>query len=85
MRIIGTDDFKREFKKLPADAAKLYKKQEKVFEKNWLDPRLHLKRIKEFLGVYSFRVMRRYQELLYFGKNEAIFFSVGHRKDIYKK
>jgi mRNA-degrading endonuclease RelE of RelBE toxin-antitoxin system len=49
-----------------------------------LVPRLHIKRIKELPGVFSFRITRRYRVLFYFRNGEAIFFKIGHRKEIYR-
>jgi len=84
MIILKTEDFIGEFKKLPSEIKRIYLKNEEIFQKNWLDPRLHTKRIKELKGVYSFRITRRYRVLFYFRDGEAIFFSIGHRKDVYK-
>jgi mRNA-degrading endonuclease RelE of RelBE toxin-antitoxin system len=84
MIILKTEDFIDEFKKLPSEIKRIYLKNEEIFQKNWLDPRLHTKRIKELKGVYSFRITRRYRVLFYFRDGEAIFFSIGHRKDVYK-
>jgi len=84
MIILKTEDFVDEFKKLPSEIKRIYLKNEEIFQKNWLDPRLHTKRIKELKGVYSFRITRRYRVLFYFRDGEAIFFSIGHRKDVYK-
>lgn len=84
MAIRKTSDFTDAFRKLPRDAQRLFRKQEKVFAENWLDPRLHVKRLKELPGIYSFRVTRRYRVLFYFDRNDAVFFSIGHRKDIYE-
>lgn len=78
MVIYKTEDFIKEFKKLPTEIKKLYQKNEEIFRKNWLDPRLHIKRIEELKGVYSFRITRRYRVLFYFRNEDAIFFSVGH-------
>lgn len=83
MIIHKTEDFIREFEKLPSEIRKLYYRQEKIFKTNWLDPRLHIKRVKELKGAYSFRITRRYRVLFCFRNEEAIFFSIGHRKDIY--
>ena len=80
-----TEDFIKEFEKLPSGIKTLYYKQEIIFKTNWFDPRLHAKRIKEFKGTFSFRITRRYRVLFYFRNGDAIFFSIGHRKDIYKK
>ena len=84
MLIHKTPDFNRELEKLPSEIKKFFQKQEVIFKENWLDPRLHTKRIKELLGVYSFRITRRYRALFYFKDKEAIFFIIGHRKEIYK-
>jgi mRNA-degrading endonuclease RelE of RelBE toxin-antitoxin system len=85
MIIRETEDFKKDFKNLPSQVKQLFQKQKSIFEENWLDPRLHLKRIKELAGVYSFRVTRRYRVLFYFRNSEVIFFKIGHRKEIYRK
>jgi mRNA-degrading endonuclease RelE of RelBE toxin-antitoxin system len=84
MVIHKTRDFINEFEKLPSETKRLYRKQEVIFKANWLDPRLHIKRIKELRGVYSFRITRRYRVLFYFQDTNAVFFSVGHRRDIYR-
>ena len=83
MSILKTEDFIKGFKRLPAEIKRIYCKQEDIFKTNWLDSRLHTKRLKELKGVYSFRITRRYRVLFYFRNEEAIFFSVGHRKEIY--
>ena len=84
MTIKETADFLGELKKLPLEIGNFFKKQKSLFGKNWLDARLHTKRIKEMPGTYSFRITRRYRVLFYFkNAEEAVFFSIGHRKDIY--
>jgi mRNA-degrading endonuclease RelE of RelBE toxin-antitoxin system len=85
MIIIETEDFKKDLKNLPSEIKRLYQRQKDIFKENWLDPRLHTKRIKELFGVYSFRITRRYRVLFYFRNGEAIFFKIGHRKEIYRK
>jgi mRNA-degrading endonuclease RelE of RelBE toxin-antitoxin system len=47
MIIIETEDFKKDLKNLPSEIKRLYQKQKVIFKENWLDPRLHTKRIKE--------------------------------------
>lgn len=84
MRIRKTSDFSDGLKQLPSDIKRLFKKQEIIFNVNWLDARLHAKRLKELSGVYSFRITRRYRVLFYFRGDEAVFFAIGHRKDIYE-
>jgi len=84
MTIHKTQDFIDNFGKLPSEIKKLYRKQETIFKADWLNSRLHIKRNKELKGVYSFRITRRYRVLFYFREGEAVFFSIGHRKDIYR-
>jgi len=83
MTISKTENFLSHFAKFPNGIKKIYAKQEAIFEANWLDPRLHAKKIKELKGVFSFRITWRYRVLFYFRDRGAVFFSVGHRKDIY--
>jgi mRNA-degrading endonuclease RelE of RelBE toxin-antitoxin system len=84
MVIRKTGNFLGYFSKLPKDIKDIYENQEEIFSTNWLDARLHSKRLKELNGVFSFRITRRYRVLFYFKDKEAIFFSIGHRKDIYE-
>lgn len=84
MFILKTEDFIKWFEKLPVEIKTIYHKQENIFKINWLDSRLHIKKLKELNGVYSFRITRRYRVLFYFrGNEEVIFFSVGHQKEVY--
>lgn len=83
MTIIETEDFRKDLEKLPRNIKKLYNKQKLILKNNWLDPRLHIKRVKELPGVYSFRITRRYRTFFYFRNNEIIIFKIGHRKHIY--
>lgn len=85
MEIIKTSDFEKSFAKLPADTKRLYFHQENLFLKNWRDPRLHVKKVKDLGHAFSFRITRRYRVLFYFqNPNRAIFFDVDHRKDVYR-
>ncbi|OFV96671.1 MAG: hypothetical protein A3H28_03765 [Acidobacteria bacterium RIFCSPLOWO2_02_FULL_61_28] len=84
MVIHKTDDFLEELLRLPKPVQQLLERQEHIFRENWLDPRLHTKRIKEMPGVFSFRITRRYRALFYWKGEEAVFFSIGHRKDVYR-
>lgn len=85
MIIIKTEDFIKELGRLPNEIKKIFQRQEFIFKENWLDQRLHTKRVKELPGAYSFRITRRYRAFFYFRDNEeVIFFNIGHRKDIYK-
>lgn len=66
MKIIKTDDFERAFRKLPKEVQHLYFTQEKRFQENWHDPRLHIKKVRALLFAFSFRITRRYRALFYF-------------------
>jgi hypothetical protein len=39
IRIIETDEFIKDFKKLPSSIQKIYQKQKNIFQANWLDTR----------------------------------------------
>lgn len=85
MEIIQTDDFERSLNKLPKEIQRLYFTQKSSFQKNWCDPRLHIKKVKILPHALSFRVTRNYRVLFYFQHAEtAIFFDIDHRKDIYR-
>ncbi|MEK7624560.1 MAG: hypothetical protein AAB404_02495 [Patescibacteria group bacterium] len=85
MIIRETDDFLKESKELPLEIRKLFQKQKSLFNKNWLDIRLHTKRIKEMPGVFLLESPAVTERFFYFRNvDEAVFFSIGHRKDIYQ-
>lgn len=84
MEIVKTGDFERSFEKLPKEIQRLYQVQEKRFETDWHDPRLHIKKVRTLTFALSFRITRNYRVLFYFqSKERAIFFYVDHRKDVY--
>ncbi len=85
MTIYKTPIFVKRYEKLPKEVKRLYKKQELLFKENWLHFSIHTKKINELPRVFSFRITRKYRVLFYFINNTAVFFSVGHRKDVYKK
>lgn len=85
MKIIKTPDFDRSFNKLQKNIQRLYLIQEERFLFNPRDPRLHIKKLKEFNEAFSFRITRKYRVLFYFQNLvAAIFFDVDHRKDAYR-
>jgi mRNA-degrading endonuclease RelE of RelBE toxin-antitoxin system len=84
MEIIRTDDFLKDFRGLPKAAQRFLSQQERRFIRNRFDPRLHIKKLKELAGAYSFRVTRRYRVLFLFRGGKVVFFAVGHRKDVYR-
>ena len=85
MNIIKTSDFERSYQSLGLDIRRLYLIQEKRFSLYTRDPRLHIKKLKDLDGIFSFRVTRNYRALFYFQNSETvIFFDIDHRKDIYR-
>ena len=77
-------DFLKDLNKLPKNIKKILKLQEEIFTQNRFDRRLHIKKIKGGIDSHSFRITRNYRVIFYFRDEEAIFFKIGHRKDIYK-
>ena len=84
MKVHTTRDFSKELQELPIEVSQYFEKQKILFEANWLDPRLHTKRLKELHGVFSLRITSRYRALFYLRNNEGVFFAIGHRKDVYR-
>jgi len=85
MNIIQTDDFQKALEKLPKEIQQLYFTQKMRFQLNWRDPRLHIKKIRSLQFAFSFRITRRYRVFFYFQNSDtAIFFEIGHRKNVYK-
>ena len=82
MQIISGNDFEKSLKKLHPDYQKLYEKQRQIFEKDWTDPRLQIKKLKGFKNIFSFRVTRKYRVYFQFKNlDTAEFIITGHRKD----
>lgn len=82
--IIETGDFSKKLDKLPENILKIYHKHKRIFSLNWLDARLHTKKL---IGSedYSFRITRNYRVIFYFYEDETVVFvDIGHRKDIYE-
>lgn len=84
MKALYTKDFLKDLENLPKDIKRIFKKQEETFIENWINPRLHTKKVKELAGCFSFRATQRYRVLFYFSEEEAIFFKIGHRKEVYQ-
>ena len=85
MKIIYADEFWKEFHALPGEIQRLYRKREDYFKKDWRDPRLHAKKLKEHPYPFSFRVTRRYRVLFAFIAIDTVLFgAIGHRKDSYR-
>ena len=85
MEIIRTRDFEKSLQKLSREIRQLYSIQERRFQKNPRDSRLHMKKVKGLASMFSFRITRRYRVFFYFHTEEqAVFFEIDHRKDAYR-
>lgn len=81
--ITETDDFKKKLDRLPKSIVRIYERQKNIFLADWLDSRLHIKKLIDING-YSFRITRNYRVLFYFYTDETVVFvDIGHRKDVY--
>lgn len=82
--IIEIDNFQKKLEKLPKNLIKIYRKQKHIFSLNWLDSRLHTKKLAGSED-YSFRITRNYRVIFYFYEDETVVFAdIGHRKDVYE-
>ena len=85
MEIIYADEFLKRLQKLPIEIQELYRKQELIFRRDWRNPRLHVKKLKDQPFPFSFRITRRYRVLFTFVYIDiALFMTIGHRKDAYR-
>lgn len=85
MNILYTDEFRKEFRKLPLEVQSLYQKQELIFSRNWKDARLHVKKLTDHPLAFSFRITRRYRVIFNFiAEKTVLFLTIGHRKDVYR-
>ncbi len=85
MKLLYADEFRKQSRKLPMDAQRLYQKQEIIFRQNWKDPRLHVKKLIDHPNAFSFRITRRWRVIFIFAAEDtALFLSIGHRKDVYR-
>lgn len=85
MKILYSPQFRKKFHKFPPIVQNYYRKQERIFQENWRDARLHLKKLRGYPFAFSFRITRSYRVIFIFVEQNAVLFSeIGHRKDIYK-
>ena len=75
MKILFSQEFRKNFRKFPIQIQNLYHKQEEIFEGNWKDSRLHTKKLRGDKIAFSFRITRQYR---------VLFVTIDHRKDIYR-
>lgn len=85
MNIVYAKEFVKQFEKLPQSIQDLYRKQEVIFKNNWLDRRLHIKKLKDHPYPFSFRITRNYRVLFIFVSPDTVLFAtIGNRKDVYR-
>ena len=85
MEVIRTDDFESMLLRLPVTTRKTVERQLLRFIENRRHPSLQTKKLLDMDGVNSIRVGRSHRALFFFIDNTcAVFFAIGHRKDIYK-
>ncbi len=85
MKIVYSDEFRKQFHTLPVRVQNLCHKQEAIFQQNWKDSRLHGKKLADHNLAFSFRITRRYRVLFIFTDAQTVLFvTIGHRKDVYR-
>ena len=85
MNILYTDQFRKCFQKLPLDIQSVYREQEIIFQSSSRDSRLHVKKLKGYPTVFSFRITRAYRALFSFTEAQTVLMlTIGHRKDVYR-
>jgi len=85
MQVLYTEEFQKQFHKLPSRIRSNFYKQERIFKNSWHDPRLHIKKLIEHQFTFSFRVTRSYRVLFIFTREkEVTFATIAHRKDSYR-
>jgi mRNA-degrading endonuclease RelE of RelBE toxin-antitoxin system len=86
MDVVRTEDFERQFSRLPTRIRRLFDKQaERIRVYGIGDARLHTKYLHGSANVFSIRVTRAYRALFYRSVDDRIiFFDIDHRKDIYR-
>lgn len=82
--VIRTDDFERALKKLTRRMQALCDRQLSLLATDPRDPRLHIKKLRDLKGIFSFRVTRNYRGFFYFTENSIIVFDIDNRKDAYR-
>ena len=84
MKIVRTNAFDKACAKLPRSVLTHLTKQTELFIQNPRHPSLHFKKLKDKNNVYSIRVAGSYRALFILSADTAIFFALGHRKDVYR-
>jgi mRNA-degrading endonuclease RelE of RelBE toxin-antitoxin system len=85
MKVFYTDEFAKQYKKLPERVQEAYLQQEEIIKENPFDSRLHAKPLKGYDGIFSFRVTRVYRVLFKISENTIVIcLTIAHRKDVYR-
>lgn len=88
MRIIRTESFKMDFKKLPEDIKQRTEKVLKLLETNLRYPSLHIKKtrgevIKGYLDVFEGRITKGYRFLFLIEEDTYLLLRCGHHDEFF--
>ena len=85
MIVTYADEFKKQFIHLPQRIKDAYRVQEDILKINVFDTRLHAKPLKNYDGLFSFRVTRAYRVLFRISENTIVIcLTISHRKDAHR-
>jgi mRNA-degrading endonuclease RelE of RelBE toxin-antitoxin system len=84
MKIEFSEAFLKQSQKLPDDVVAQFEKQKQFLVDNPRHPSLHLKKLQDYKDVYSIRASSSYRALFILKDDTAVFFALGHRKDVYR-
>ena len=85
MIVTYADEFKKQFIRLPQRVQDAYHVQEDILKTNVFDTRLHAKPLKNYEGMFSFRVTRAYRVLFRISDHTIVIcLTISHRKDAYR-
>lgn len=76
--------FEKQLSGLPESVRHQFTKQKDLLNTNPRHPSLHFKKLKDMKDTYSIRIAGSYRALCIISSDTAIFFAIGHRKDIYR-
>lgn len=84
MKFTVSKTFEKQLNTLPESVRRQFVKQKDLLSTSPRHPSLHFKKLKDMNNTYSIRIAGSYRALFILDTNTAIFFAVGHRKDIYR-
>jgi mRNA-degrading endonuclease RelE of RelBE toxin-antitoxin system len=87
MRIILTEEFEKEYVRLPVFIQRKAEKQQNIFKINPLHPSLHTEKLHpKSKSVWSFRVDKNYRVVFrVLEKDKVVFIAIGPHDWIYKQ